>query len=263
MGAFDRMADDSLPSKRGRLSLSGGWGGGFSDGWLGKVRMEGAVRAVSWAASGFLLAAGCFAALPGEDSLAYARRTEADSGKAVCLLRQDALQAFYGVGKAKRSVEEDDCLGPDASVLAASGRDASGFEIELRDMLADAPMSAMAPAIAKQDRTVAAFLVGIAKKESDWGRRSPSLEGEDCYNYWGYKGPGSRGAALGYGCFATPEEAVEAVGGRIAHFVHGTRRTTPADMVVWKCGSSCAGHSPESVRKWIADVSVYYEKVAD
>jgi hypothetical protein len=200
-----------------------------------------------------------------ERHIAYARQN-ADDGAAVCALRQDVLAAFYGEDKggAQLSVEEE-CAGsgsdssPDGSARASV--EALALEQELRTLLADHPMGDMAPAIARQDRTVAAFLVGIAKKESDWGKHAPSLEGRDCYNYWGYKGAGGRGTALGYACFATSEEAVETVGGRIGHFVYSTRRDTPAEMVIWKCGSSCAGHDPEGVRKWIADVSMYYQKV--
>ena len=35
---------------------------------------------------------------------------------------------------------------------------------------------------------------------------------------------------------------------------------TPEEMVIWKCGSSCEGHSDYSVEKWISDVEMYYEK---
>ena len=39
------------------------------------------------------------------------------------------------------------------------------------------------------------------------------------------------------------------------------RIDTPQKMVVWKCGSSCAGHDPAGVSKWISDVSIYYNKI--
>jgi len=32
-------------------------------------------------------------------------------------------------------------------------------------------------------------------------------------------------------------------------------------MISWKCGSSCAGHGAENVRKWIADVGVNFYKL--
>ncbi len=136
------------------------------------------------------------------------------------------------------------------------------FQQELELLLAGHPMEAMAESIALQDRTVAAFLVGIAKKESNWGKHSPSKGGQDCFNYWGYKTSGTRGQSMGYACFGSVEEAVDVTGSRISHFVHETNRRTPAQMVViWKCGSSCATHAPGSVSKWIADVQIYYNKV--
>src|SRR3989338_8099810 len=70
----------------------------------------------------------------------------------------------------------------------------------IREMVAGYPVERMVPAIAEYDRGVAALIVGIAKKESDWGRRSPrDMNGDDCFNYWGYKGAGSRGGGVGDG----------------------------------------------------------------
>ncbi len=121
------------------------------------------------------------------------------------------------------------------------------------------PIEAMAAKISREERTVAAFLIGIAKKESDWGKHSPKKDGRDCYNYWGYKG-GYNLTASGYSCFDSPEQAVEMVGGRISELVD-KKINTPERMVVWKCGSSCAGHDPGGVRKWISDVSSYFYKL--
>lgn len=136
------------------------------------------------------------------------------------------------------------------------------FENEVRSLVAGYPIEVMAPYIAKQDRNVAAFLVGIAKKESDWGRHVPTRGGQDCYNYWGYKGAGSLGSSMGYGCFSDPEEAIDVVGARLYTLVVEKKNTTPNDMVIWKCGSrSCAGHEPGSVVKWIRDVDVYYSRL--
>lgn len=85
--------------------------------------------------------------------------------------------------------------------------------------------------------------------------------GADCYNYWGFKGAGERGIAMGHGCFGTPEEAVSRIGDRLVQLVSRMESSDPARLVVWKCGSTCAGHSPESVSKWISDVRLYYEKI--
>lgn len=133
---------------------------------------------------------------------------------------------------------------------------------QITELTAGYPLEAMAPTIAEYDRSVAALIVGIAKKESDWGKHVPrSSDGADCFNYWGFKGAGSRGTAMGHGCFGTREEAVHAVGNRIAELVAKRQTSEPKNMIIWKCGSSCATHSPESVRKWIADVDLYYRKI--
>lgn len=135
------------------------------------------------------------------------------------------------------------------------------FEKKLYSLVGNAPIKEMVPYIAKkEDRRVAGLIVGIAKKESDWGRHSPSKGGETCYNFWGYKGAGSRGTAMGYGCFASAQEGVEAISGRIQELVN-KKLDNPSRMVVWKCGSTCAGHDPAGVRKWISDVSLYFNKI--
>lgn len=137
------------------------------------------------------------------------------------------------------------------------------LEATIHTMVSGYPIAVMAPAIANYDRAVAALIVGIAKKESDWGKHVPlTPAGEDCFNYWGYKGAGSRGTAMGHGCFGSPEEAVTAVGNRLTQLVEIRQGSNPSSMIIWKCGSSCATHSPESVRKWISDVDIYYQKIA-
>ena len=73
-------------------------------------------------------------------------------------------------------------------------------------LVAGYPIAQMTDVIAKQNKTTAAFLVGIGKKESNWGKRVPRDEnGADCFNYWGYRGAGSRGIAMGHGCFGSPD----------------------------------------------------------
>lgn len=135
------------------------------------------------------------------------------------------------------------------------------FESKLREMVKGFPIEVMVPYIMQQDKTVAAMLVGIAKKESDWGNRAPSKGGSDCFNYWGYKGAGSKGTALGYGCFATPEEAVQTVGRRMHELSVELKKDTPAKMIIWKCGGTCRDHSPESVSGWIRDVNRYFSRL--
>lgn len=134
---------------------------------------------------------------------------------------------------------------------------------QVRAVAAGSPLVAMAPAIARFDKEIVGLIVGIAKKESDFGRHTPKLNGEECFNFWGYRGAGNRGLTPdGYGCFETPEDAVMAIGSRLQELSVLRASTEPARMIVWKCGSSCAGHSPESVTKWISDVDIYYRKLA-
>ncbi|MFA5899091.1 MAG: hypothetical protein WC829_08255 [Hyphomicrobium sp.] len=121
------------------------------------------------------------------------------------------------------------------------------------------PIEEMLPYIAKCDSETAIFLIAIAKKESDWGEHSPKKEGKNCYNYWGYRGTYNQ-TDSGYSCFDSPEQAIEVVGRRIGELL-AKNIDTPQKMVVWKCGSSCAGHDPASVRKWISDVALYRDKL--
>jgi hypothetical protein len=133
---------------------------------------------------------------------------------------------------------------------------------EIAIILEGTPMEQMAPYIAQKDQKVAALIVGIANIESQLGVHSPSKNGQDCYNYWGYKTSGSRGQAMGHACFGSPEEAVDTIATRLEHFVYDTNRDTPAKMVYpWKCGGSCASHSPESVSRWIGVVNIYYNQI--
>jgi hypothetical protein len=136
---------------------------------------------------------------------------------------------------------------------------AEDFEREILKYVKGRPMEDMAPYIAKQPRIVAAFLVGIAMKESKFGTYSPKLGGRDCHNYWGFKGGGTTTSG-NYTCFDSPEEAIQVVGKRIARLVEGGR-TNPSAMVVWKCGRTCSWDNPENVRKWIADVGVNFYKI--
>jgi len=142
---------------------------------------------------------------------------------------------------------------------SASAPVASDLKKDVEKIVRNTPMAAMVDPISEKDRTVAAFIVGIAMKESKFGVYSPKLAGHDCYNYWGFKG-GGKTVAGGYSCFSSPEQAVDAVGGKIEKMVaKGVR--TPAQAISWKCGSSCAGHGAGSVQKWISDVAINFYKI--
>lgn len=131
---------------------------------------------------------------------------------------------------------------------------------EILKMVKGTPMEKMAPFIAKQDRIVAAFLVAIAKKESSWGKHVPVLNGEDCYNYWGYRGIRKKMGTGGHTCFDSPKDAVETVAKRIDFLVNSEKLDTPEKFKVWKCGYDCSWDDPSAVRKWVQDVDYYFEK---
>lgn len=134
---------------------------------------------------------------------------------------------------------------------------------QIREMVKGYPIEDMLPYILEQDRIVAAFLIGIAKKESNWGKRVPVLGGQDCFNYWGYRGVRRLMGTGGHTCFNSRKDAVETVAERLNTLIHSAKLDTPAKLIIWKCGYSCDGHSRESVRKWIADVDLYFSQLND
>ncbi|EKE19291.1 MAG: hypothetical protein ACD_9C00061G0001 [uncultured bacterium] len=135
------------------------------------------------------------------------------------------------------------------------------LEAEIAEMVKGYPIEEMIPYIAKQDRTVAAFIVAIAKKESAWGTRIPVLNGQNCYNYWGYRGQRKLMGTGGHTCFNSPEDAVDTIAKRITTLALENGRNTPEEMVIWKCGSSCAATGGQaSANKWISDVTMYFDK---
>ncbi len=139
--------------------------------------------------------------------------------------------------------------------------DRIALENNIKEMVKGYPIEQMVPYILEKDNLTAAFLVSIAKKESSWGERVPVLDGEDCFNYWGYRGIRDRMGTGGHTCFDSPKDAVDTVGKRITTLIKKYDLTTPEDMIIWKCGSSCAGHSDSGVRKWISDVGYYFDKI--
>lgn len=231
-------------------------------------------RTLSGFAIIFLGTSGVFPALPRVDTKEIAApssdavvETIAIDPKELCQWQRDFSFFNRLLGEKKISNEAEPCQEQAAAKAApVTPETVPDRDVDLQalivEMAAGYPIAVMAPAIAEYDREVAALIVGIAKKESNWGKRVPlDAAGADCFNYWGWKGAGARGIAMGHGCFGSPEEAVQAVGNRIAQLVELRKTSEPKNMIIWKCGSSCATHSPESVRKWIADVDLYYRKI--
>jgi len=163
---------------------------------------------------------------------------------------------LFGAGDAKKlTFDKKVVFGETVKVQATE------MESKLFNIVGDTPIAEMVPLIARRESKVAAFLVGIAKKESSFGLASPSKEGSTCYNYWGYKGAGSRGTALGYSCFGSAQEAIQIVGDRIEVLV-AKERNTPVRMVdTWKCGRSCAGDP--GAPSWVSTVALYFDKIVN
>lgn len=136
------------------------------------------------------------------------------------------------------------------------------LEKEIRKMVEGYPIEKMVPYIAKKDRVVAAFLVGIARKESSWGVHVPVLNGQDCYNYWGYRGIRKLMGTGGHTCFNSPEDAVDTVSKRLETLIDEYGKNTPEKMVIWKCGSNCEATGGQAAAdKWISDVTMYFNKL--
>jgi hypothetical protein len=149
----------------------------------------------------------------------------------------------------------------DYSALEDKEAQRQAFEDEIREMVKGYPIEKMVTRISQKDRTVAAFVVAIAKKESAWGKRVPVLDGQDCYNYWGYRGIRDKMGTGGHTCFNSPEDAVDTVARRIEFLVSNEKLNTPQKMSVWKCGYDCSWDSPAAVQKWISDVDMYFKKL--
>jgi hypothetical protein len=146
-------------------------------------------------------------------------------------------------------------------VASAPVHQPTPLERDIRAMVAGYPIAAMSEEIARHDRRVAAFVIAIAKKESNWGKRVPTLDGKNCYNYWGFREQRERMGTGGHTCFDNPRDAVRSVSERIETLMYEYDRNTPQDMIVWKCGYSCDGHSEASVKKWIRDVDYYFRQL--
>jgi len=137
------------------------------------------------------------------------------------------------------------------------------LEDEAEKMVEGYPIEKMLPYILKQDPEVAKYLIAMAKQESQWGKRVPVLNGQDCYNYWGFRSKRKLMGSGGHTCFNSRKDAVETVGRRIHELIYEYDRKTAERLIVWKCGSSCAGHSPEGVSRWIGTVDTYYQRLSE
>lgn len=133
------------------------------------------------------------------------------------------------------------------------------FDKKVKKMVKGYPIEKMLPYLLEKDKTVVAFYIGIAKKESNWGKRVPVLDGKDCYNYLGYRGKRKLMGTGGHTCFNSRKDAVDTISKRIEFLIEEKKLDTPAKMSIWKCGSACSKDG--QVHKWISDVSLYYDKL--
>jgi hypothetical protein len=140
--------------------------------------------------------------------------------------------------------------------------DDAEFENRVREMVKGYPIEDMVPYIVKKDRIVASFIIAIARKESAWGEHVPTLNGQDCYNYWGYRGQRKLMGTGGHTCFNSRKDAVDTVAKRIKTLAMENGKNTPEKMVLWKCGSSCeATGGQAAANKWVSDVNIYFKKL--
>ncbi len=136
------------------------------------------------------------------------------------------------------------------------------FQKRIEKIVKGYPIEKMAPYIAQQDKDVAAFLIGIAKQESSWGKHVPVYKGQDCYNYWGFRRKRKKMGSGGHTCFDSPQDAVETVASRIKYLINKKKINTSQKMVVvWKCGYDCSHDNPQAVKRWINTVNIYSKKV--
>ena len=136
------------------------------------------------------------------------------------------------------------------------------FQKGIEKIVKGYPIEKMAPYIAQQDKEVAAFLIGIAKQESGWGKHVPVHNGQNCFNDWGFRRKREVMGSGGHTCFDSPQDAVETVASRIKYLIDKKGVNTPQKMVaVWKCGYDCSQHSPQSVKRWVNTVDTYSKKV--
>jgi len=177
------------------------------------------------------------------------------------LSKKQVIEEVLGEADAKEADEVTQKLLAEYQELLKKGNEKEILAEKIREMTKGYPIEKMAGEIASKDKVIAAFLVGIAMKESTWGKHVPVLDGEDCYNYWGYRGKRARMGTGGHTCFDSRKDAVDTVSKRLEFLVNNEKITTPDKMVtVWKCGYDCSWDDKKNVQKWISDVDKYFDK---
>jgi hypothetical protein len=189
------------------------------------------------------------------DNRAYAEKNESSQP-----VSEAAIDPFNRIDKGISTVTEKEKVKKTCERTDPVIKLDTEFNKKFREAIGSRPMAEMVPFLSKLNRQTAAFLVAIAKKESDLGVHTPKKNGRECFNFWGYRGKEDT-TESGYSCFASPEQAVEIVGNRIESLLD-KKIDTPSKMVVWKCGRDCeAAGGQAAANKWIMDVAGLYNKL--
>ena len=185
-------------------------------------------------------------------------RLHGASSRKIILLLLIIFALFFDFG----IISLGEKISHEADSLGNSQRIASPWEYKIKDIVRGTPMEKMAPYISLRQKATAAFLVSVAKKESGLGKHAPKLDGDDCYNYWGFRDQNLPTTESGFTCFSGPRQAIAVVSKRFDQLIVEEKRDTPEEMVVaWKCGYDCSWDNPAAVEKWINDVDYYFQKI--
>lgn len=183
-------------------------------------------------------------------------------GQSVSAKIQDSQNAREQVEKVSESISEE-YANIDSryftQLLSEEDLPQAVLEKKMREMVAGYPIEKMVPRIAEKSPIVAAFMISIARQESEWGKHVPLYQGEDCWNYWGWRGKNPVGTG-GHTCFDSPEDAVDTVAKRLEFLVGNQKLNTPAKMIIWKCGD-CSWDNQRDMQQWISAVNMYFQKL--
>jgi len=146
-----------------------------------------------------------------------------------------------------------DAAAPQAPAEDSQQQQQDAFDKKVKDMVKGYPIEDMLPYILDKDQTVATYMIAIAKQESGWGEHVPLLNGQDCYNDWGYREQRQLLGTGGHTCFNSRKDAVDTVAKRIKTLVEDDGLDTPAKMILWKTGGRNTGDAGE--QRWIETVS--------
>ncbi len=186
-------------------------------------------------------------------------------GQSVSAKIQDSQSAREEIAASGENIPEESMANMEidskyfTQLLSEEDLPKAALEKKINEMVAGYPIEKMVPRIAEKNPVVAAFMISIAKQESDWGKHAPLYQSEDCWNYWGYRGKNPVGTG-GHTCFSSLEDAVDTVAKRLEFLVSNKKLNTPAKMIIWKCGD-CSWDNQRDMQRWISAVNMYFQKL--